>query len=130
MLGSKGGDTLGRASMALMLSIEAICWGLSNDTWRKCAFSGSAEWNVLLFLLCPSQSISLSGRKTLVRCLRLLPFSMPVELVRGGMAFGEANGWDVEGMFRNRAAVGSDEYTGGDTGLPRCRARDGVIYDE
>jgi hypothetical protein len=28
----------------------------------------------------------------------LLPFRIPVELVRGGMAFGEAKGWEVEGI--------------------------------
>jgi hypothetical protein len=28
----------------------------------------------------------------------LLPFRMPVELVRGGIAFGEAKGWEVEGI--------------------------------
>jgi hypothetical protein len=27
-----------------------------------------------------------------------LPFRIPVELVRGGMAFGDAKGWEVEGM--------------------------------
>jgi hypothetical protein len=33
---------------------------------------------------------------------------MPVELVRGGMAFGEAKGWDVEGMLEvYGAAAGS-----------------------
>ena len=76
-----------------------VCGRSSAYGWGcRCAFSGSAEWLVLLFLLCPSQSISLSGRKTLVRegCFRLLPlrFRMPVELVRGGMALGDAKGWD------------------------------------
>lgn len=28
----------------------------------------------------------------------LLPFKMPVELVRGGIAFGDAKGWEVEGI--------------------------------
>jgi hypothetical protein len=55
----------------------------------------------LVFLLWLIQSTSLSGRSTLdLCCLRLLPLSMPVELVRGGMAFGEAKGWEVEGIVR------------------------------
>lgn len=41
----------------------------------------------------------------------LFPLRMPVELVRGGMAFGEAKGWDgdVDGMvvFADRQPVGS-----------------------
>jgi hypothetical protein len=64
-----------------------------------CAFRPSSEWLVLLFLLWLIQSSSLSGRSTLdLACLMLLPFRIPVELVRGGMAFGEAKGWEVEGI--------------------------------
>ena len=73
---------------------------LSSDVCRKCALSSSCEWLVLVFLLWLIQSTSLSGRSTLDRCcLRLFPLRMPVELVRGGIAFGEAKGWDVEGML-------------------------------
>lgn len=71
---------------------------------RRWAFSGSAEWLVLLFLLCAIQSVSLSGRRTLLvdDCLMLFPLrlTIPVELVRGGIALGDANGWvgDEAGM--------------------------------
>ena len=77
------------------------------------ACSGSAEWLVLLFLLWPNQSISLSGRKTLVLegCLGRfgLGFRMPVELVRGGMALGEAKGCvGEEGVMVEGSADGSE----------------------
>jgi hypothetical protein len=63
------------------------------DWWCEGAFKGSAEWLVLLFLLWPNQSISLNGRRTLVLAGVLgLKLRMPVELVRGGMALGEAKG--------------------------------------
>jgi hypothetical protein len=98
---------------------EAMVWGG--------AFKGSAEWLVLLFLLWPSQSISLSGRRTLVLegCLATLAFRlrMPVELVRGGMALGEAKGWfgDVAGMMEASAEMPEGVYTRR-TPLPRYAA--------
>jgi hypothetical protein len=89
-----------------------VKWGAMCCSCRW-GFSGSTEWLVLLFLLWPSQSISLSGRRTDVLeggCLRLpeLGFRMPVELVRGGMALGEAKGWteDEAGMVRGRPQAG------------------------
>jgi hypothetical protein len=58
-----------------------------------CALRASSEWLVLLFLLWLIQSTSLSGRRTLERCLVMaVPLRMPVELVRGGMALGDAKG--------------------------------------
>lgn len=75
------------------------------DVWsRRWGLRGSAEWLVLLFLLCAIQSVSLKGRRTLLvdGCLMLFPLRLviPVELVRGGIALGEANGWvgDDTGM--------------------------------
>ena len=51
----------------------------------------------MLFLLWLIQSTSLSGLSTLDRCcLMLFPFKIPVDEVRGGMAFGDAKGWDVD----------------------------------
>jgi hypothetical protein len=35
---------------------------------------------------------------------------MPVELVRGGMAFGEAKGWEVDGMVRLLSGRGGSLY--------------------
>jgi hypothetical protein len=69
----------------------------------------------LLFLLWLIQSISLNGCSTLLLyCLRLLPLRlrMPVELVRGGMAFGDAKGCEVEGagMVVDSKHAGSVRY--------------------
>ena len=101
-------------------SCEAMVWGQGccNDCGWKGAFKGSAEWLVLLFLLWPNQSISLRGRRTLVLegCLAAPVFAfklrMPVELVRGGMALGEAKGWfgEVAGMVEGSAEVPGSVY--------------------
>lgn len=58
--------------------------------------------DVLLFLLWLIQSISESGRRTLWRGLAGCAFvTWPVELVRGGMAFGEAKGCVAVAMSRS-----------------------------
>ena len=71
---------------------------IDSDCDCDCVFvplKGSVEaCDVLLFLLWLIQTTSLSGRRTLPRWVTLCPFSMPVELVRGGMALGDAKGWD------------------------------------
>lgn len=98
--------------------------------WCRKALRGSAEWLVLLFLLWPSQFVSLRGRRTLLRCLTLLPLRlrMPVELVRGGMALGEAKGCEVEaGIVGSTAGrrgeilsrAGGDAATHSPAQLPR-----------
>lgn len=65
---------------------------------------GSVEaCDVLLFLLWLIQSISESGRRTLWRGFTACPYvTCPVELVRGGMAFGEAKGCVSVDMVRGR----------------------------
>jgi len=88
---------------------------VKSDVCLACArwaFNGSAEWLVLLFLLWLIQSVSLSGRRTLLRCLLmlLLRFRMPVELVRGGMAFGDAKGCEVGMVERQQEGRGADAY--------------------
>lgn len=100
-------------SSSLVGGGELSCGVMACGWCCKWAFSGSAEWFVLLFLLWANQSISLSGRKTLVLegCLGMfgLGFGMPVELVRGGMALGEAKGWVGEqGVMVEGSADGSE----------------------